>query len=422
MGKLFIHFDFEVKYEYKASACIFVFEKEGEKWRYLLSSKQEAELWREALRPRLNQRGFHEQFKAKKRIGKGNFASVYLVEKVEDGRSYAVKAFSKEAAYEEDKGKECLIKELDVMRALNHRNCMRLFEVFESDNSLYFVVELLEGGQLYDKVKAKYKFKQPEVKAVMRSILSGLREMHGKRVMHRDLKPENIIFKQEGSFECSIADFGLAEFCNAPEYLFVRCGTPGYVAPEVINIKDLKTKYDPICDVFSLGLIFHILLLGVSAFPGKNYNEVLAQNRASNIPLEGEAYRKLDPAALNLLAKMLKKSPNDRITAAEALQHPYLAGDMEAEEAEADVVPASHQTPQKKSSYPSCDSPLLTSANPERKGLTKKDSCVDFKMGKENVFTGKVDTVAETGSTNTSVNKRFESVVMPKVSKFCAKK
>lgn len=112
--------------------------------------------------------------------------------------------------------------------------------------------------------------------------------MHAKKIMHRDLKPENIIFRQEGSFECVIADFGLAEFSDVQEYLFVRCGTPGYVAPEVINIKDMKAKYDPICDIFSLGLIFHILLLGVSAFPGKTYNEVLAQNRASSISFDGE--------------------------------------------------------------------------------------------------------------------------------------
>jgi len=109
--------------------------------------------------------------------------------------------------------------------------------------------------------------------------------MHSKKIMHRDLKPENLLFRSENSWDCVIADFGLSEFADAQEYLFVRCGTPGYVAPEVINIKDMKTKYDPICDIFSLGLIFHILLLGASAFPGKTYNEVLAQNRASNIPL-----------------------------------------------------------------------------------------------------------------------------------------
>jgi serine/threonine protein kinase len=107
---------------------------------------------------------------------------------------------------------------------------------------------------------------------IVRGILLGLKEMHSKNIMHRDLKPENLLFRKEGDFDCCIADFGLAEFSNINEYLFVRCGTPGYVAPEVINIKDMKTKYNPICDIFSLGLIFHLLLFGKSAFPGTTYN------------------------------------------------------------------------------------------------------------------------------------------------------
>ena len=150
----------------------------------------------------------------------------------------------------------------------------------------------------------------------------------------------------------------------ASEYLFVRCGTPGYVAPEVINIKDMKTKYEPICDMFSLGLIFHILLLGVSAFPGKTYNEVLAQNRASNITFEGEEYKTIDSKAMNLLTRMLKKSPGERITATEALAHPYFAeGILTTEEEEADVVYDLVKSP----SVSTCDSPLLTSSNPHRK-------------------------------------------------------
>jgi len=96
------------------------------------------------------------------------------------------------------------------MRALNHKYCMKLFEVFESENSLYIVVELLEGGQLYDKVKAKYKFKPYETKTIIFSILMGLKEMHAKKIMHRDLKPENLIFRSEDSWDCVIADFGLA--------------------------------------------------------------------------------------------------------------------------------------------------------------------------------------------------------------------
>lgn len=91
---------------------------------------------------------------------------------------------------------------------------MKLFEVFESDNSLYIVVELLEGGLLYDKIKSKHKFKHHETREVISTILLGLKEMHSKKIMHRDLKPENLIFRQEGSWDCVIADFGLAEFSD----------------------------------------------------------------------------------------------------------------------------------------------------------------------------------------------------------------
>lgn len=100
------------------------------------------------------------------------------------------------------------------MRSLDHHNCMKLFEVFESENSLYIVVELLEGGLLYDKIKSQHKFKHHEVREVISTILRGLKEMHSKNIMHRDLKPENLIFRQEGIWNCVIADFGLAEFSD----------------------------------------------------------------------------------------------------------------------------------------------------------------------------------------------------------------
>jgi len=103
----------------------------------------------------------------------------------------------------------------------------------------------------------------------------------------------------------------------------VRCGTPGYVAPEVINIKDMKAKYSSICDIFSLGLIFHLLLFGKSVFKGKTYSEVLAENRACNFNLDAPEYESVDPLVMDLLKKMLKINPEERITADQALSHPY---------------------------------------------------------------------------------------------------
>lgn len=104
---------------------------------------------------------------------------------------------------------------------------MKLHEVFETDNSLYFILDLLEGGQLYDKIKAKYKFTIEEVRLIMYGLISGLAHMHSKKIMHRDLKPENILFRSTNSMECVIADLGLGTRADLKEYLFVRCGTPG---------------------------------------------------------------------------------------------------------------------------------------------------------------------------------------------------
>jgi calcium-dependent protein kinase len=103
----------------------------------------------------------------------------------------------------------------------------------------------------------------------------------------------------------------------------VRCGTPGYVAPEIINIKDMRTKYSPSCDIFSLGLIFHLLLFGKSVFRGKTYSEVLTENRLCNFNLFSPEYQQTDEVIMDLLRKMLKMNPEERITAEQALNHPY---------------------------------------------------------------------------------------------------
>ncbi len=112
----------------------------------------------------------------------------------------------------------------------------------------------------------------------MTCLLSGVAALHEKNIMHRDLKPENIIFKTSGELHAVIADLGLATNAN-DNYLFARCGTPGFVAPEIINLKELNVKYSPVCDMYSLGIIFHILLLGKSPFDGKTYEKILEKNR-----------------------------------------------------------------------------------------------------------------------------------------------
>lgn len=227
-------------------------------------------------------------FKPLKKLGKGNFASVYEVERITDHAKFAVKAFSKQSCFNGKNGKESLINELNIMRQLSldwHPNILRLEGVYESDNSIYVVLELLNGGQLFHRIQqANGFFSAEQVKEFMYGLLGGLKQMHEQRIMHRDLKPENIMLRSNGSMSPVIVDFGLATNVDLDKYLFFRCGTPGYVAPEIIELNESK-HIEPECDIFSAGVIFHILLTRKALFEGSKYEEVYKKNKEMNIKL-----------------------------------------------------------------------------------------------------------------------------------------
>lgn len=149
------------------------------------------------------------------------------------------------------------------MKRLDHQNVLKIYEVFETKHSIYLVIELLEGGELIKRIKEKSKLTHREIAKLMKSLLSALDHIHSKGIMHRDLKPENILLrKKHDLFNIVIADFGLATEIKIPpsQILFKRCGTPGFVAPEILSYKEnQETFYDEKCDIFSAGVIFYIL-------------------------------------------------------------------------------------------------------------------------------------------------------------------
>lgn len=221
--------------------------------------------WKRALSNRLIQTDFHSKFGVVKMIGKGSFAKVYLVQnREENNREYAVKAFSKEFLLAQNKGKDSLINEISIMKDLDHPNIIKLYEVHESKNSIYLVIEYLTGGELFQKISDKGgNLHKDEITKLIGGILSGLAYLEKKGILHRDLKPENLILDKKNMeiIDCTvkIVDFGLATLSNTETYLFKRCGTPGFVAPEIIsaNAKD-NVKFTPKCDVFGCGVIFYI--------------------------------------------------------------------------------------------------------------------------------------------------------------------
>lgn len=132
-----------------------------------------------------------------------------------------------------------MINEIEIMRELENPYIMKLSEVHESQNSLYLVLEILEGGELFNYIYEKGQLQPNEYYRIMKCLLEALAYMDSKGIMHRDLKPENMILKQKDiqleKNQLKLVDFGLATKYDINEYLFKRCGTPGFVAPEVIN-------------------------------------------------------------------------------------------------------------------------------------------------------------------------------------------
>lgn len=150
------------------------------------------------------------------------------------------------------------------MRKLDHKHILKLYEVYESRTSIYLVLELLRGGELLKTIKEKYAiFSDFERAKIICHLLEALDHLHSNGIMHRDLKPENILLKNNDSLETVVlVDFGLASyiFLNPNEIIFKRCGTPGFVAPEILEYKDKDEKmYTEKCDIFSLGVIFYLL-------------------------------------------------------------------------------------------------------------------------------------------------------------------
>lgn len=155
----------------------------------------------------------------------------------------------------DDLEKKCLRYELNLMRKIEHPKIMRTHEIYEGENYLYCVIDYFEGQNLLEAIVQKGH--QPEIKslAIILQLLQALEYLHSRRIIHRDLKPDNVIFKDDETIEIGLVDLGFATLEDDYDKLFKRCGTPGYVAPEILA----DQPYDCKADIFSCGVILYIL-------------------------------------------------------------------------------------------------------------------------------------------------------------------
>jgi calcium-dependent protein kinase len=306
----------------KEQSDIFGFKliRNGQQTELYARTKEQQEKWISVLKQFCILTNFNVLYHNIKVLGKGRFAEVRWVKRKADNADFAVKTFSKNSLTTADKSQASIINEINIMRKVVQDNIIILYEVHENDSSIFLVLEFLKGGDLHERLK-KGIYCEKEACIVMKKILTALDFLHGQGIMHRDLKLDNILLKdKENDLDIKLADFGLAACASQGELLFIRCGTPGYVAPEILN----NEKYDYKVDIFSAGVILYMLLTGTPPFFG-SLSELLLKNKNCEIDFNlQELGFQVSEHCIDILKKMLAHDPADRVTAHEALQHRWI--------------------------------------------------------------------------------------------------
>uniref|UniRef100_A0A8C1WDH9 MAP/microtubule affinity-regulating kinase 3 n=1 Tax=Cyprinus carpio TaxID=7962 RepID=A0A8C1WDH9_CYPCA len=236
-----------------------------------------------------------------KTIGKGNFAKVKLAKHILTGKEVAVKIIDKTQLNTSSLQK--LFREVRIMKLLNHPNIVKLFEVIETDKTLYLMMEYASGGEVFDYLVAHGRMKEKEARAKFRQIVSAVQYCHQKCIVHRDLKAENLLL--DADMNIKIADFGFSNEFTLGSKLDTFCGSPPYAAPELFQGK----KYDgPEVDVWSLGVILYTLVSGSLPFDGQNLKEL--RERVLRGKYRIPFYMSTD--CENLLKKFLILNPTKR--------------------------------------------------------------------------------------------------------------
>ncbi|XP_021917742.1 calcium/calmodulin-dependent protein kinase type 1 isoform X3 [Zootermopsis nevadensis] len=261
-----------------------------------------------------------DKYNLKELLGTGAFSEVRLAEsKEKPGLMFAVKIIDKKAL----KGKEdSLENEIKVLRRLKHPNIVQLLETFEDKHKVYLIMELVTGGELFDRIVEKGSYTEKDASDLIRQVLEAVDYMHEQGVVHRDLKPENLLYySPDEDSKIMISDFGLSKMEDSG-IMATACGTPGYVAPEVLAQK----PYGKAVDVWSIGVISYILLCGYPPFYDENDANLFAQILKGEFEFDSPYWDDISDSAKDFIRQLMCVDVEKRYTCRQALAHPWISG------------------------------------------------------------------------------------------------
>ncbi|OMJ87090.1 hypothetical protein SteCoe_11238 [Stentor coeruleus] len=270
---------------------------------------------------RIQQSFQYDNYKELMKIGSGAFAEVVLCEYLPTNTQRAVKKVHKSGLSTQQRDPICKLKEIQILKTLDHPNILKCYEIFEDENKYYVATEYCSGGDLFAEILKLKKFTESKAAEIMFQLLSALTYCHEKKVIHRDLKPENILLLGEkDNFTIKVADFGSSCILDKEHRLNGCFGSAYYIAPEV-----LSNNYNEKCDIWSLGIIMYILLTGRPPYSGKDTETILQQVKECPLIITPFKVLGLSSESVNLLQMLLRVSPESRISAREAVSHPWIA-------------------------------------------------------------------------------------------------
>ncbi|XP_053543452.1 serine/threonine-protein kinase DCLK1b isoform X1 [Ictalurus punctatus] len=263
-----------------------------------------------------------ERYKVGRMIGDGNFAVVRECVERSTGREYALKIINKGKC----RGKEHMIQnEVSILRRVKHPNIVLLIEEMDTYSELYLVMELVKGGDLFDAITSTNKYTERDASGMLYNLASAIKYLHSLNVVHRDIKPENLLVyeHQDGSKSLKLGDFGLATVVDGP--LYTVCGTPTYVAPEIIA----ETGYGLKVDIWAAGVITYILLCGFPPFRGSTEDQeaLFDQILTGQLDFPLPYWDNVSDSAKELITCMLQVEVEQRYTALQVLDHPWVNDD-----------------------------------------------------------------------------------------------
>ena len=263
---------------------------------------------------------FLDNYNVIKQLGKGGYGKVYEVKHKKTGEIRACKHLSKLVL----KNLEKFEREINILINTDHPNIIKIYEIFESQRSLYLVMEECKGGEIFDRIidhiQSKKMYSEKDASIIFQQVMSAIEYCHNNGICHRDLKPENLLYLNQGPEQdnpIKVIDFGLSQMISTDKKLKTKVGTAYYVAPEI-----LKGDYTEKCDVWSAGVILYIFLSGDPPFNGPSDSEIYNKIAQMKYTFPEKKWKDISNEAKDLIQHMMAPE-NERYTARQVLDHPW---------------------------------------------------------------------------------------------------